>query len=186
MGWSHTGFLADNKRHKRQHARDRFQEKILSRKPDVVIMQFGINDSYMDQGAQEGNSRIPLKKYHGNLTHMVGEMKKAGIGVILMTSNPFGANKEDWRHERLREYAERMRSVAKEQDVPLVAVWEMYAEYAKKNSVDSLLLDGVHPNDAGHQMLTERLLPVVVELLETSDLADTERLPTSPFRSNKK
>jgi len=186
VGGSHTGFLTDNKRHKRQHARDRFQEKVLSRKPDVVIMQFEINDSYVDQGGQEGISRIPLEKYHGNLIHMVGEMKRAGIGVILMTSNPFGASKEEWRHERLREYAERMRLVAREQDVPLVDVWEMYGEYAAENDIDNLLLDGVHPNDAGHQMLTERLLPVVLELLKTSTLADTERLPTSPFRGNKK
>ena len=186
VGGSHTGFLADNKRHKRQHARDRFQEKVLSRKPDVVIVQFGINDSYVDQGGQEGSSRIPLEKYHGNLTHMVEALKDADIDVILMTPNPFGSNKEDWRHERLREYAEKMRLVAREQKVPLVDVWEMYGEYAKKNNVDHLLLDGVHPNDAGHQMLTERLLPVVMELLQTSALADTECLPAAPFRSHEK
>lgn len=62
IGGSHTGSVKDHNRFKIRHALDRFQTDVLDYNPDVVIMQFGINDSYVDEGGDGAESRIPLNK----------------------------------------------------------------------------------------------------------------------------
>ncbi len=151
-GGSHTGFLSDNGRHQIHHARDRFQQAVLDHLPDVVIIQFGINDSYVDEGDQAGSSRIPLKQYRENLRFMIRTLDSVGAQVFLMTPNAFGSQKEAWRHERLARYADACRDVAGEEFANLIDIYQFFLDYGEGRLVarDSLLLDGVHPNDAGH------------------------------------
>ena len=87
VGGSHTGRLIDNARHKRQHALDRFQKTVRDHKPQVVVIQFGYNDSWVDSGDPDGPSRIPLENYRANLTYIVKTLKSDGSRVILMTPN---------------------------------------------------------------------------------------------------
>ncbi len=58
-GGSHTGHLADHARFRIPHALDRLGVDVRAARPDLVVVQFGINDSWVDGGGQEGDSRIP-------------------------------------------------------------------------------------------------------------------------------
>lgn len=167
IGGSHTGSVEDNNRFKIRHARDRFQTDVLDYNPDVVVMQFGINDSYVDEGGEEAQSRIPLEKYYENLSFMVKEIQKNSIKVVLMTPNPFDESKEQWRVDRLSLYMQKLKQVAKENNTELLDVWAMFEDYKKQNdSMKSLLLDGVHPNDTAHELIAKELSPIVAELLK--------------------
>ncbi|GGK33989.1 hypothetical protein GCM10007962_30550 [Yeosuana aromativorans] len=166
VGGSHTGTIEDNNYHKVRHARDRFQSDVLDYSPEIVVMQYGINDSYVDKGGEEGESRIPLDKYYENLTFMVKEMQKAGIKVVLMTPNQFDERKEAWRLERLSLYKNELKRVAIENNLPLVDVWELNEQYKKENgSLSALLLDGVHPNDKLHEVIAEKLFTLIKGML---------------------
>ena len=61
----------------------------------------------------------------------------------------------------LARYNETVRNLARELAVPLV---DIHAAFAAKNP-DVLLLDGMHPNDAGHQLVAGLLVPVIREQL---------------------
>ena len=130
VGGSHTGHVLDNRRHKRQHALDRFQSAVLSARPDVVVIQFGINDSWVDEGGPQGASRIPLCEYRANLTYIVKTLKKDGVQVILMTPNGLGNRHEAWRHQRLSTYAHAVRKIAANERVGLADVWKFFDLYA--------------------------------------------------------
>lgn len=167
IGGSHTGSVEDNNRFKIKHALDRFQIDVLEYNPDVVVMQFGINDSYVDEGGVEAHSRIPLEKYYENMTYMVKEMQKNSIKVVLMTPNPFDESKEQWRYDRLSLYMQKLKQVAKENNTELVDVWAMFEAYKKENeTMKPLLLDGVHPNDIAHELIANELSQIVYELLK--------------------
>jgi len=158
VGGSHTGSIKDNDRHKKRHALDRFQSDVLDYKPDVVIMQYGINDSYVDTGGSEGKSRISLVNYRKNLNFMVQKMQNEGVDVMLMTPNQFDERKDKWRNDRLFLYVEQMRKVAKEYNTKLIDVWELNNDYLKKNpSLKPLLIDGVHPNDLAHEIIANEI-----------------------------
>ena len=155
--------------------------------PDVVVVQFGINDSWIDVDLGQTQPRLTRDEYRKNLTTIARRLTRDGAAVVLMTPNPMR-----WRdpyyikaftdHPRLLDvhaergidrlldgYAEDVRDFAKRESLPLVDVFAAFESYGTTpgQSIDDLLLagDGIHPNQAGQQLvcrlLTERLVEVL-------------------------
>ena len=59
-----------------------------------------------------------------------------------------------------------IRRVAKENQVELVDIRAAMFRHASRpgQSLDALLLDGMHPNDDAHALIAEQLAPVIVKL----------------------
>ncbi|MCK5366906.1 MAG: SGNH/GDSL hydrolase family protein, partial [Cyclobacteriaceae bacterium] len=93
VGGSHTGRLVDNDRHKVKHAMDRLESRVLAKNPDITVVCFGINDSWIDTGKDK--PRIPLDDFEKNLNYIVETIQKEGSSVLLMTPNALGK-----RHEK--------------------------------------------------------------------------------------
>ena len=163
IGGSHTGRLSDNSRHNIPHALDRYDRSVLSRDPDVVIICFGLNDSWVDNGAEQ--SRIPKENYRANLQYMIRTLRDRDVEVILMTPNAIASQYEDWRYKRSAEYAGIARNIAMEEDIPLIDQWHLFEEYAsvEGQEIEDLLLDGMHPNDQWHEDLSIMLKNIIIE-----------------------
>ena len=163
---SHSGRRSGNDRHKIAHATDRFAPAVLEEDPDLVIIQFGINDSWVDAKTNTRPSRIPLERYRKNLTVFVDRLQQSGVAVILMTPNPLGDRYERWRQHVLYRYVQAAREVARAKKVPLVDAWAIFHRTAKRNqmSISDLLIDGMHPGNDGHQVLTEQLVQRIQQL----------------------
>lgn len=166
-------------------ARRRFQKDVLQHKPRIVVMQFGINDSAVDvwKNPPATEPRISLTEFRDNLTAMIASARKQNARVILMTTNPlrwttrlkelygkppFPVDQSDGLESPfLVAYNATVRKLAEEHNLPLVDVHKAYVQFAAERnvSVDDLLLDGMHPNDAGHQVITEQLVPVIRDQL---------------------
>ena len=163
----------------------RSERDVLQYKPRIVVMQFGINDSAVDvwKNPPASGPRVPLAEYLDNIRSLVSAVQKSGAKVILMTTNPirwtsilrerygkppYDPDSEDgFDSPNLAPYNEALRQLAGELKVPLVDVREAYPEFAatQKTDIDGLLLDGMHPNDKGHRLVAEMLLPAIRELL---------------------
>ncbi len=165
IGGSHTGRLSDNRRHNIPHALDRFDTSVVSRDPDVVIISLGLNDSWVDN--REGKSRISKEDYRANLQFMIRTLSDRKVKVILMTPNAIASQYEDWRYERSAEYAGIARRIAKEENIPLIDQWRLFEEYAsvEGQEIEDLLLDGMHPNDQWHEVLSTMLKDIIIEQL---------------------
>ncbi len=159
VGGSHTGRVSDNGRFRIKHALDRLDPALRAHKPDVVIVQFGWNDSWVDSGKPGDASRIPLAAYAANLREIVSTLRRDGSLVILATPNHPWSTLEAWRIERTLQYVDAVRALAKQLDVPLIDVWSAYEKYnsVEGQSFNDLLLDAVHPNDDGHALFAELL-----------------------------
>jgi lysophospholipase L1-like esterase len=177
VGGSHSGRRTDNDRHKVRHGRDRFERAVLRQDPDLVIIQFGLNDSWVDGDNPDAGPRIPLDAYHRNLTHFVTSLRARGVAVILMTPNAIGKKYETWRKRRLGLYAAAVREVAETHGIRLVRVHEIFRR--AKEGPDSLLLDGMHPNARGHQIIANELLAAIGRARTDGDfIARDRRRPT--------
>ena len=157
----------------------RFEPSVLRHQPRVIVIQFGINDSAVDvwKKPPATASRVPLKEYLDNLRTMIAAAQKQKAKVILMTPNPlrwtpkliavygkapYHPDAEDgFESATLVPYVEALRALATELKVPLV---DVHAAYPKSHA-DALLLDGMHPNDKGHELVAELLVPVIREAL---------------------
>ncbi|NLX54055.1 MAG: hypothetical protein GXY58_02965 [Planctomycetaceae bacterium] len=162
-----------------QDARARFAQDVLAHQPRVVVIQFGLNDASVDvwKDPPATAARVSLADYEQNLRWMIDTLRAQHVRPVLMTTNPtrwtshlrqlYG--RPPYRPDEvdgldtpvLAGYNQVVRRLAAELAVPLVDV------YAALNTpdVDQVLLDGVHPDDAGHQIITDLLMPVLREQL---------------------
>ena len=162
-----------------EHALDRLDKAVRAHEPDIVIIQFGINDSYVDSTDPKGQSRIPLQKYIDNLTHIVQTLRSDGSRIIMMTPNCLGKEKEPWRRERLSRYAQAFREVAVSQKAPLVDIWRAFMDHGaiEGRDIDDLLLDGMHPNDKGHAIIADLLAKQIAALNDSKVAAEARQVP---------
>jgi lysophospholipase L1-like esterase len=168
VGSSHTGSITDNDFAKVRHGMDRFEPDVLAHSPHWVIINFGLNDAYQDQGSG-GKPRIPLNQYRKNIVKYIHDIEKQGGKVILLTPNPLGSNYEQFRIDQVEKYANCVRAIARDQKVALVDSWKLFSRHASATHVagdiDFLYLDGIHPNDLGHELIAEALYRLLAYLL---------------------
>jgi len=145
-------------------------DKVRAHQADWVIVQFGINDCWVDSGIEGGASRVALADYKKNLTEIVQTLQQDSTRVILMTPNQLRSDVARWRVDRMEDYVRAVRQVAKQQTVPLVDIWDAYSELSESER-DALLLDAVHPNDDGQALVAEsiatRLKPMLADRAPT-------------------
>jgi sialidase-1 len=161
----------------------RLDRDVLAHRPRVVVIHFGINDAAVDvwRKPPATEPRVPLEEYRENLRTMAKAIEDAGGKVIFVTPNPlrwtsklrelYGrapydpGSEEGFDAPVLEGYRSAMREVAAECSAPLVDLPKVWSEAlaAKGGTVDDFLLDGMHPNDAGHSATAAALVPVVRE-----------------------
>jgi lysophospholipase L1-like esterase len=168
--------------------------------PDYVIVQFGINDSWIDASQGRTTPRLTLDEYTASLETIIRTLRADGARPILMTPNPMrwselygaelrdpalGFDFDDLRgiNRLLDVYAKRVREIARRENVPLVDVSAHFEAYGPVpgQSVDDLLIenDGIHPNDAGHALIAEWLLEALLAEL-TADRTESTRPAAGP------
>jgi lysophospholipase L1-like esterase len=161
----------------------RLDRDVRSHHPDLVVIQFGINDSWIDVDQGSTAARLTRTEYRDNLGKIIAILKSDGAQVVLMTPNPMRWAdpyyiKAFEEHSGLLDthaprgidrlldlYAADVRDVAHQEQVPLVDVFAAFEDYGKVpgHSIDELLLagDGIHPNQAGQhlvcKLLTDRI-----------------------------
>ena len=169
---------------KTNQAKARLKKDVLDHQPDVVVIQFGINDASVDvwRNPPATKSRISRDQYEANLRDLIKTLREKKIQVILMTPNsmrwvekikklygkhPYDPEDPDGFNVFLKLYAETVRKIAREENVPLVDVYTAFEDYAKQkgHSAHDLLLDGVHPNTAGQRMVADLLIPKIKIIL---------------------
>lgn len=166
-------------------ASKRFDRDVLRHHADVIIIQFGINDAAVDVWRTPPATlpRISLKHFEANLNHFITASQSQGAQVILMTPNPtrwtsklktlygkapYVASDPDGFNKLLVNYAASVRKLANKHNVPLVDIYQVFQDYNKQpnQSIDTLLLDGMHPNDRGHQIIAELLAIKIIDILQ--------------------
>lgn len=169
-------------------AKARFNADVLSYHPDVVIVQFGLNDSWVNSQVEGNPSRVAIDTYAANLNYFVTTLKATGSDVILMTTNQTNTDPNappvtplasshwypQWQEDLLSTYNDRVRNIARTQDVRLLDVWQMYSNYVADDpthrNVNDLLVDHFeHPNQTSHTMVANGLITMIVP--EPSSLA---------------
>ncbi len=176
------------------NALQRLDLDVRSHAPNIVIIQFGINDCWVYDGTNYSNVPIDAAtqvdhphaafgNYAANLTNMVSAMKADQTRVILMTPNQLKTTdlgpdgEEPWRNDLLGTYAQVVRNVAAAEDVELLDVWQMYADFAAVpgNNMSDLYNAGdpQHPGQLGHQMVADALTAMIAPEPSTLIMAAT-------------
>lgn len=126
----------------------RFERDVLSLNPDLVLIDYGLNDRALDTGT--------VKKAWAK---MVTLAKHGGVPVILVT--PTGARDVDFdeNSDPLRLRTEIIRATSRQQNVLLADVYKAWADTLRSGlPQDSLLSHINHPNRRGHELVTQVIM----------------------------
>lgn len=126
----------------------RFEKDVLSHNPDVVTIDYGLNDR-----------RLTLDKSKANLISMIEKAKAKKVKVILLTPTGDTSAKLDDANDPLNKQAEMIRALAREQQVALVDSLAEFQNHVKNGGKLTDLMSQVnHPNRKGHDLVTKQLL----------------------------
>lgn len=128
------------------------EQRVLSHKPDVVFLEFSVNDSV-------ARFRFSPEQARNNLTKMIDRIQAAlpGCEIILQTMNPVIDRPEGdsgWR-PKLSVYQDVYREVAAERGLMLIdhmPAWTRLLETDEKRFRD-YVPDGLHPDESGYQQI---------------------------------
>lgn len=143
----------------------RLARDVVAKKPNIVTIMYGHNDSYIDAG--KTTVRVPIPRFRADVSQLVERLREAGITPILMTppayaekSAPNGAGEHC--NVKLSRYAEVIRQQSETLQVPLVDHFAAWEEISKKGTdLNEWTTDGYHPNPTGHVDLATRMMKTV-------------------------
>lgn len=109
---------------------------------DIVFVMIGTND-------RTGS----LSAYRTNLTALLTHVKANSNYTVVMAANPLSSLVETYSFTN-EEAARTITEVCMELNLPLINHFEGFMEFSKFGNVyTDFLSDGIHPNDAGHELI---------------------------------
>ncbi|WP_424313666.1 SGNH/GDSL hydrolase family protein [Haloferula sp.] len=126
----------------------RFEKDVLSLKPDIVTIDYALNDR-----------RIGLKKAKESWEEMIKSAKDQGVKIILLTPTGDTRSELDQPSDPLNQHAEQIRQLSKDYHVALADSLAAFKAYDRgKGQLKDLMSQANHPNRAGHDLVVEELL----------------------------
>lgn len=126
----------------------RFETDVLAKQPDVVTIDYGINDR-----------RIRLEDARAAWESMIESALSQGVYVVLMTPTP-----KLGKQDGLEAHTEQIRELAAKYDVGLCDSAKQFEAYvAAGGKLEPLMATKSHPNRKGHEIVANQLLALFPE-----------------------
>jgi lysophospholipase L1-like esterase len=141
----------------------KLRSRVLTHEPDVVLLEFSVNDADIRRSVSMSRSRENLLA----MIQRIGEHDKS-CNIVLMTMNPaFGRPLSD--RPRLEDYYQIYRDVAEDQALLLVDHMDTWRRLlAHHPEMSKHFPDGLHPDATACERV---ILPNVLQALQLSALA---------------
>jgi len=140
----------------------RVEREILSHNPDLLIIEFSVNDS---------DKPFYMETYEGLVRKVLNSACKP---AVILLFNVMYDKFESAQSQHL--------PVAKHYHLPAVSMRESFAELVKEGILTSkdLTVDNLHPNDLGHGYVAELVLNLIRHIEDGSVTSDAEVLSELP------
>lgn len=127
---------------------ERFERDVLSLRPDVVLIDYALNDC-----------GLPLPDSRRAWTEMIEKATAQGVKVILLTPTADKATNWSDPADPIVQNAEQIRALAAEHHVALVDSQKAFQDaVAAGTNLDDLMSQRNHPNRKGHELVAGQLI----------------------------
>ena len=136
---------------------------------DLIICTVGTNNrhQYHADGPKRSYEQQRDRVY-GFILELCDKLNATGKDYILFSNVPASASDEKdgaafWRILHMDDIDALYKQAQKEKGFHYVSMYDLYLEYCRNNAVslDDLLIDGLHPNDAGYDVMYELTMDVL-------------------------
>ena len=150
----------------------RFEQSVLAYDPDLLFIEFAINDKYSDLSVQQSKADIEYM-----IRKLNAKNPCADIVIVLVTNDSlYGSQYPTYNAHR---------EVADHYGVPIVDFGcELYNKFkGSSESFKKLLSDSVHPNDEGYRAYADIMIAALKEMLVSAPDAP-HNMPASKLCKN--
>ena len=151
--------------------------EILDHKPDILLIQFGMNDCNYWK-THHGVPRVSIKSFKENINEMIFRSFNSGIKyVVVNTNHPTPKNsKFEYANLSYEEsnclYNEALREISRTSDnFVLNDMNKKIQKFLSNNNLiaeDIVLKDGIHLNQFGHELYFDFTSKVMEDLIKKS------------------
>lgn len=148
----------------------RFESETKARKNNeslAIVIAVGVNDSRTKADVEFSNT----ERYHDNL-RQIWQLAKQFTDKVLFVgltpcvesrTTPVSWGDTGYTNSRIQEFDKTLRDFCEQNNAAFVEVFE---PFQAKQQATELLPDGLHPNDAGHQLIADIVGPKIEELVQ--------------------
>jgi acyl-CoA thioesterase I len=135
----------------------------------IFIFAFGANDSVFMPKA--GTFKVPVERFVGQMERILDTATLHSKKILLLNITPADeavcaeryAGKDKQRlNKNVEMYNAALAELASKKNIPLV---DVYSAYTSADPVTLLSEDGLHPNEAGHKVIFEKVKAALDPLL---------------------
>lgn len=126
----------------------RFKSDVLNHKPDVLFIDYALNDR-----------AIGLNKSHEAWSRMIKKALKEHIKIILFTPSPDQGVDILMPNNELEQHAKQIKRLSKEKGIGLIDSYQLFKNKVVFGDTISVYMSQVnHPNKKGHQLITDEII----------------------------
>jgi lysophospholipase L1-like esterase len=146
----------------------RYEEDVIAKKPNIVVIYIGINDVWHKTSSRTGTDSDKFEKFYHAL---IQRIQKSGSQVIICTPTLIG-EKYDSSNENdgdLNYFSNIIRKIALDEKCKLIDLRKAFIDYELKYNTENKALgiltsDRVHLNETGNIFLAEVMWNVLKDL----------------------
>ena len=139
---------------------ERFDE-LVDEEDDIVLCAVGTNNrSYAFASGPKPSKTEYMKRFYEKIITLNDLLRKAGKEAVFCANIPASkSNEQDgtdyWRVFHMDDVHDIFLKASYTCGFPLISLFREFSEYCISNgiTIDSLLADGLHPNDAGYRVI---------------------------------
>lgn len=145
-----------------EHLLGRIDRDVVQEKPDVVVLQVGVNDVWC---RFVSGTVVTVEQFEHNYSEIVRRLKRTGAAVIVM--QPFALRMGDKARFRpyLDAFNEVIRKIATRENLTMIPVDEIFMGITQDIDPSQFTLDGVHPTHRGCRYLADLVIKELKKFL---------------------
>ena len=150
---------------------DKF-DLLVDDEDDIILCTIGTNNrhQYFQSGEKKSKQEY-MSAFYNNIKALYEKFKSAGKDVIFVANIPASAKNEKdgenyWRIFHMCDVNDLYLKASVECGFPFISMYNAFLDYCetKNITVDSLLKDGLHPNDTGYARIAKKLADFLMSL----------------------
>lgn len=139
---------------------------LVDESDDFILCTIGTNNRHRFFCDGEKPTREQLgEEFYNYIIKLYNMMKEKGKEVVFVANIPASkANEQDgedfWRVLHMDDINAIYKAASKKAGFPLISMYDLFIDHCKQNDIDfeSLLADGLHPNDHGYDVMYKLLM----------------------------
>ena len=137
----------------------RLKSDIINLNPDVMSILIGVNDVWHEYDFSDKPNGVDAEKYFKIYSMLIEEVKQALPDIKIMIMEPFtleGTGNFEYYplfKKEVTKRAEKAKAIAEKYGFPFIELQDKFNEAAKLAPNSNWLRDGVHPTEAGYELI---------------------------------